>query len=658
MAADNPSSQYSKAVGVAAWKTVVGFVWRYFSIAALIKTLLAPFRRDRIKGGTTEYSLLERVVWNIFSRILGLFIRLPLITIGLLSMLSALLLFPIFAVFRIRVDVHKLQHHIPLGRDIAYGFTPFLMKHARDLAQAPETALVGKQQALHQIERILGRERQNNVLLIGEPGVGRTTLLEQLAKRLRWGDTLPQLQYRHIFELQIESMGQEDVRRLMNEAVAAGNIIVVINDLHAYPELPDILLPYIQVADFQIIGVTNFSGYHQNLKFRTDLLQAFEKVEIAEPSNEETEQLLKSIADAHKVSLEGGVTGEIVRLTNQLVHTIPQPEKAIDILEELFVAGTPNITLQAVHTLLSEKTGVPVGELSTRERDILIHLENLLKQYIVGQDPAIESITKAMKRARAGVADESRPVGSFLFAGPTGVGKTYTAQVLSRIYYGSFDAVVRFDMTEYNRSASVGAFTENLIVAMEENPFTLVLFDEIEKAHPEIINLFLQMLEDAHITNQDGRKAYFNNALIVCTSNAGSDLLVEKPDLGQEELVSYMIQERIFSPELLNRFNEIVVFSPFSPEQAQEVASRMLNEFAVSLRKRKNINIEYAEGVIDALARTARTSKFGARAIRRELEDTVESYVAEQIIQGALGAGSTVVVPTTVFLSQDSMGGA
>jgi len=643
------SQQQSRVVGIAAWKAMVGFTWRYFSVSGLLKTILTPFRRDTITKRESGYSVFERFVWNIFVRLFGAIIRIPLILIGIISTLFVVFLFPLFVIPIIKVDKNKLRRHKPIGTDLQYGFTTFLKEHARDLARVPEVPLIGKQKVLEQVERVLGRESQNNVLLVGEPGVGRTTLLEQLAKHLQWGDAFPQLRYRHIFELQVEGLTKEETQRLMNEAAAAGNIIVVINDIQNYPSLIDMLIPYTKTEDLQIVAVTDFGGYHQRLKYRSDFLQAFEKVEVGEPGAEDVARLLVAIALGHEVEIKPEVAGEIVKLTNQLVHNIPQPEKSIDVLEELLVSEKDSITKEDVHALLSEKSGVPVGELSKRERDVLMNLESIIKKYVVGQDKAIEGIANVMRRARAGITDEERPIGSFIFAGPTGVGKTYTAQVLSRVYYGSFEAVVHFDMTEYNRAGDVGKLTERLIVAMEENPFTLILFDEVEKAHPQVINLFLQILEEAHITDDSGRRAHFNNALIVCTSNAGSNRLIQEPNLGEEELIEHMIKEKIFSPEFLNRFDGVIVFSPFTEEQAMEVARRMLTEFSEDLKKKKDINIRFEAGILEILAKEAINSKFGAREIRREIENTIEGYVAQRIIAGDLSDGGEILIPASLL---------
>jgi len=444
------------------------------------------------------------------------------------------------------------------------------------MANAPDTVLVGKKDVLLRLERVLARERQNNVLLVGEPGVGRTTLVEKLAKLVSWGEVAEPLRYKHIFELKAQELDPENLREFLAEATNAGNVIIVIDDIHAYPQLLDVLVPFTDVSSLQIIGITDFGGFHRSLKQRGGIMQRFEKVEVAESTQEETAALIGAMAKARGVELGAEVVTEIVELSNRLIHNSPQPEKSIDLLEELAV-GRNKISTEDVHSLLSQKTGVPVGDVSKKERDVLLNLEEFLKKYIVGQEKAVEAISRSMRRARSGVSSEERPVGSFLFLGPTGVGKTYTAQTLARIYYGSFESVVHFDMTEYSRKESLTSFVNSLVVAIEENPFTLLLFDEIEKAHPEIFNVLLQVLDDGRLTDGKGRTVNFKNTIIIMTSNLGTEIIKEMTDFGfsiaekggksskmpDMESVEDKINEILrknFRPEFLNRFDAVVLF--------------------------------------------------------------------------------------------------
>jgi|SRR6056297_220947 len=640
--------------GIAAWKALLAFVWRFFSIGPLLKTLLSPFHRDTVPvTSASTLSLGERLVWNIFSRLIGFVIRIVIIVLGVLALLFVVVLLPLFAVVPITVNEHWLRTRRAVGRGLAYGYTSYLKRHSIDMARASEQPLIGKADALAQLERVLGREFQNNVLLVGEPGVGRTTLIEQFANRASWGETLPALQYRRVFQLVTDELSPAELRKLFVTAASAGNVVVVLDNLHTNEAVLNELLPFTEARELQIIGITDYTGYHEVLKHRRDIMQRFEKVEVAEPSAAETQALLKAMAAARTLAVTDETLTAIVTLSDQLIHRVPQPEKSIDIFEELLVTESKEITLEAVHELLAQKTGVPVGKLSETERDALLHLEDTLKQHIFGQDAAVEAVASTLQRARTGMGQAGKPIGSFLFLGPTGVGKTYTAKLLSRIYYQSDNAMVRFDMSEYAQAGSAERLMNELVVQIENNPFTLLLFDEVEKAHASVLDLFLQMLDEAHITNTRGEKAYFTNAFIICTSNAGSQLLLEQPDTTEVALIDQLVQRGTFRMEFLNRFNGIVAFRPLADQQATTVASQMLDAFAAHVSRERKLTLTFDNAVVTALANTATRSRFGARAIQRALDNTVASYVAEQILTADLGAGDVLHIPATVLTTSD-----
>ena len=633
--------------GFSAWKALEAFLWRHFSIGVLCKTLLYPIRRDQLKKDDLSVSFPQRIIWNLVSRLLGASIRLSIIAAGLFLMLWAIILLPFFVVLHLSVSKERMRKQTAIGRDLAFGWTPLLSRYARKLEKVAEVPLIGKDEQLRALERILGRGSQNNALVIGEPGSGRMTLVEQFAKRITWGETFPQLQYRHVYELPLEGMSEVTMRTLLSEAAKAGNSIIVIKNLHAIPEALDVLLPYLQVAGLQVIGLTDGQGYHQVLKTRSDVMKFFEKVELTEPNTEDVAALLTAVAAAHGTPLGEGAAEEIVRLTSRFMHDRPQPEKSLDILEELRVVHKEMISIKDVQALVSEKTNIPVGKIDERERTTLLELEPLLRQYIVGQSAAVTAVADVLRRVRSGLADKDRPAGSMLFFGPTGVGKTYTAQTLSRIYYGT-EEILHFDMTEYALEHSLETFTDRLVIAMEERPFSLVLFDEIEKAHPTILNVFLQILEEAHLTNSVGRKAYLNSALLICTSNAGSELLIKNPALKKEELIEYMISANIFRPEFLNRFDGIVLFAPLSEAEALRIASLMLEKLAERVSQERQITLSYEPGLAEDLAQLARSSTFGARAVRHAIQDKVESWLAREFIAHDLPAGSAHRVPRAV----------
>ncbi|MEX0910136.1 MAG: AAA family ATPase, partial [Candidatus Paceibacterota bacterium] len=344
--------------GIYAWASIIVWLGQYFSIKPLFKTLFVPWHRDQVSA--TELGLLMRIVLGILIRLIGAVVRLGIIILGLFTIFLFALTLPIF-ILPLSINVKRLSHRRPLGRDLAFRFTPLLNRFTRDMSYGPETVLIGKEDTYKRLEQVLARGKQNNALLVGEPGMGRTTLLEQLAKRISWGETLPALSYRHVFEVDLEGLTGEVLTKFLTEASLAGNVILVFDNIHNHPEVLDSILPFTDQSNMQIVGVTTVAGYHTVLKNRTDLLQRFEKVDMAEPTDIEVVNLVQATIRSQGVVAEDGVAEEIVKLTNKLVFNVPQPEKSLDIVEELVIGGTKEINIQDVQDLLTAKTGTPAG---------------------------------------------------------------------------------------------------------------------------------------------------------------------------------------------------------------------------------------------------------------------------------------------------------
>ncbi len=634
--------------GISAWKSIIGWLWRYFSIVELAKTLFVPWHQDRAST-FDDFGLGMKIIAGILIRLIGAIVRTTIIVTGLIVAGLFIFTLPLFILLPLPLDVDKMRHRRPLGRDLAFRFTPLLSRYTRDMSAVAEVPLIGKEEAYKRLEQVLAKSNQDNVILVGNPGIGRTTLLEQFAKSISWGDTLPSLQYRHMFEVNLEGLAEKDLNNFLTEAALAGNVILVLDNIHAYPEVLDTILPFTDKSSMQIVAVTDVAGYHTVLKNRADLLQRFEKVDLEEPTETEIIALLEAVFRSRKITFTADVPGEIVRLSDRLVFNVPQPEKSLDIAEELLASGAKNISVTNVQDLLTAKTGVPAGGMSDKERDILLNLETKLQQEIIGQDKAIEAVSGALKRARSGLSTGTRPIGSFLFLGPTGVGKTHTAKVLNELYYGAERTMTRFDMSEFSQPSVMDDFVKQLVVVIEENPFTLVLFDEIEKSTPEVLNLFLQILDEGHLTDSVGRRIHFNNTLIVCTSNAGSDILLQNKDITSEDLLHKLIEARTFAPEFINRFDGVILFAPLSVESNQAIAKLILEDFTAEVKNNKKITLTYDEGLIEALAKMAHSSTFGARSIRRVLQDTVVDYLANLIIKDNLQPGATVFIPVEII---------
>lgn len=631
--------------GYSAWWELVRFVWNLFSIGPLSKTLFVPFHQEPYTADKSKSSLGERVIFDLLMRVIGAVARLFIIACGIVTLIFATALLPLFIIFHLPINPDKLNRHRAFGRDLSFRWTPRLRRSAREISHGQEVPLIGKEEVMTRLEQVLSRETQSNVLLVGEPGVGRSTLVSQFAKRVSWGKTPPPIRYKHVFELSLDGLSNNDVRTLLTEAANATNVIVVIDNIHAYIEVFDTLMTFTEIPGFRIIAITDPGRFHSIIKTHSDFLQRFEKIEVNEPTSQDVEALVASTIKAHKVTFEEDVPREIVRLTDRLIMYVPQPEKSLDVVTELLAQSPKHITKEDVEALVSTKTGVPVGKINEGERDVLINLEQVLRESIIGQEEVIDGLAEALRRGRSGVSAQTRPIGSFLFLGPTGVGKTHTAKKLARAYYGVETSMVRFDMSEFSQEESLFEFSKRLVIAIEENPFTLVLFDEIEKSHKVIRNLFLQLLDEARITDASGREAHFHNAFIICTSNAGSEMLIKERDISQENFVSKLLENGTFSPEFLNRFDGVFLYRPLTDTDAKKITELMLREFVDNMKAEKDIAITYGDDLVGALAGQASGSVFGAREIRRTLEHTVASYVADSIIGGTASQGSTLAIP-------------
>lgn len=628
-----------------AWIARLQWIIRVFSIKELLRTLFSPWHRDRTQKND-GFNWGERLILNTFVRVIGFVFRVCIIVPGLLLALLIVLAWPAYHILPIRIDPEKLRRTQALGRDLAFGFTPELKRHARELGHRGETMLIGKDDAIEQIERVLAKPSHNNILLVGNSGSGRSVLMDQLAYRLARGmSQFSNLNYRHIWQIETESLDDQAFQDIVIESANAGNIILVIDNFHVYSNLPDLLLPYLEISSLQIVGITDPEGFHNRLKTRSDLLVAFEKVELQEPGIDEVSGLLMAIIGSYNCTVENDrVVAEIVRVTNQLEPYRSQPSKSIDLLMELITSSDNLITLADVYRVESQRSGVKIGEIDDEERSKLLNLENLLNQNIIGQAEAVSAISNALRRARSGVTKTGKPTGSFLFLGPTGVGKTHTAKTLADTFYGQSSPMFRIDMSEFNDAMATTRFIDRVSTLIEENPYTVALFDEIEKADRDVLNLFLQILDEGFITTTTGRKSYFSNAIVIATSNIGSNLLLENPNISVDELVEHSMSSGEFAPEFINRFDQVVGFKPFDENVSIQVAVLMMKELSKTMFDQKGISLQYSDDFILRLSQKGLESKFGAREVRRTIQDSVENYLARKILEDNVQPGSSIVI--------------
>lgn len=577
-----------------------------------------------------------------------------------------------------------------IGHDWSYAYTPYLDKYSKDLTKHINThglklRLISREDEIKGMEQVLSRTSENNVLLNGEPGVGRETVILGFAQMVLYGKTLPSLCKKRILELDLNTLLagaknyqeiQERFKKAIDQGVKAGNIILVIKELHNFIEsqsgvgqvnIAEALVPYLNVPEFSIIASTTPEGLYKNLKQEPGILNAFEEVTVNQPNQDETLMILQDVVlnleRKSKTIITYQALGSIVEKTNKFIQNIPQPEKAIDALDQAFALAVfqkNKLVLEKhINQVMSQKAKIPLGSLRDKEKEILLNLENILHKRIINQELAISSISQAMRRARAGISKIKKPIGSFLFLGPTGVGKTETAKALAESYFGSEDRMIRFDMSEYQVQESleklIGSISGKsggyLIRAIEEQPFSLVLLDEIEKAHSEILNLFLQVLDEGRLTSGLGKTVSFQNAIIIATSNAGSELIRQKIVQGYDlaktknEIINELLKQNLFRPEFLNRFDGVILFKALSREHIRQIAVLMLN----SLKKRlaiKDIEFVINNGLIKKVAELGWDLQFGARPMQRVIQDKIESKIAEKMIFGEVKRGDKVEIKT------------
>jgi ATP-dependent Clp protease ATP-binding subunit ClpC len=585
----------------------------------------------------------------------------------------------------------NLARHGSLAREWTAGYTITLDRFSKDWTDIVRhrgfEEIIGHKQELEAVERALVRGELNNVLLVGEPGTGRRSLVHALAQKNLLGESVEGLNYKRIVELDLVSLlsavpSIEETERMLNqifsEALLAGNVVLVIDEFHNYvaggmrPGVTDIsgvLSSYLPLPQFQIIAITSFAGLHKTIEQNPSLLSLFEKVEVQEPSIVETIRILEDKALILERQYQRFVTypalREIVQNAARYIPAVPFPKKAIDLLSEIMVyvaryTKSSFVLPEHVLKIIAEKTQIPVGKVQEREKETLLNLETLIHQRIINQDEAVNEIAEALRRARSQISTRKGPMGSFLFLGPTGVGKTETAKALAEIYFGAESRMVRLDMSEFQQLEDIdrllgAAGREGLLTTpIRETPFSLLLLDEIEKAHPNILNLFLQVLDEGWVTDGLGRKTDFSNTIIIATSNAGYQVVLEA--IKQEEswsgvkqkLLDFLFEQGTFRPEFVNRFDAFVVFSPLSKENLLNIAGLILEKLKKNLAER-NIELRITEELKEKIVELGYDPTFGAREMRRVVQDKVENVLARALLAEEIKKGDKIEIDAATF---------
>ena len=546
--------------------------------------------------------------------------------------------------------------------------TPLLDKYSTDLTQKASKhelqEVFGKEEPIDQMAKILSRKQQNNVLVTGEPGSGKTTLVKAMAQEIIRGVKSKGLKFKRLVSLDVSrlSAGANEaelnhrITKIIEEIVAAENIILFVDEVHNLatinrdmPETSDLFIalePPLSEGSFQFIGATNNENYKKFIEPNEAFSRLFEKVELKEASVDQTLEVLEYLAfkleRSEKVTVTSLALQMIISLSKQLIHDRVFPDKAVNLLDEVVAVVTSSdknlVTSAVVQELLTKKTKVPVQAITKQETDLLLNLEKKLHQRVVGQDTAIVSIAEAIRRARTGLKDPKKPIASFMFAGPTGVGKTETAKTLAAEFFKSEKIMIRLDMSEFQNLDSLNRLIGappgdkvheggQLTEAVRHQPYTLVLLDEIEKAHPKIVNLFLQVLDDARLTDSRGKIIDFSNTIIIATTNVGTR---ELSKASGETSAKQAIEDH-FPPEFLNRFTGLVIFKHLTEIEVEEIVKLKLDKLT-QLLKKQEILIKFDVSVVKSLAKEGFSTKWGGRQVDRVIQEKVMNKIAKKIL--------------------------
>lgn len=556
--------------------------------------------------------------------------------------------------------------------------TPFLDKVSEDLTHLATSLrtemLIGREREMTEVLRAI-ESGNRSVVLVGNPGVGKAAMIEGLAERMVAEDVPKILQDKRLLKLSVPHIvsaqgGQGADERLlyaMQEVGRTGNVILVIENLHELVtgtglDLSSILSSELEKGYTLVIGTTTPQGYQQ--LEASPLRNRLAKVVINEPERDHAIQILESkmtlIEGRHHVIFTYQALAALVDLSTRYLHEDNLPEKAITLAKEVALqVGKSSVKGQLtwisqpqVAALIAEKTGVPVTNVTASEGEKLLHIEDRMHERVIGQETAVTAVASALRRARVELRSTKRPIANFLFLGPTGVGKTELAKTTAEVFFGSEGNMLRFDMSEYQDKASIARLiggngeTGLLTDAVRRQPFALLLLDELEKAHPDILNLFLQVMDDGRLTDGTGRTIDFTNVILIATSNAGTTYIQDALSRGDNiDVIKNALLEtelrQIYKPEFLNRFDDTIVFKPLSPEDVVAIAYLLIKGVTEQL-KAKGITLAVTDDAIHELAKLGYDPKFGARPLRRVIQEKVENTIASFLLQGQVGRRDTL----------------
>ncbi len=568
-----------------------------------------------------------------------------------------------------------------VNRSYTSGFAGTLNKFSRDFTveviKGDFTLSIAREKELGELTDLLTQGEGESILIVGEPGVGKTTLLKSLALKMVVEDVPDVIKDMRLVAFDISKASaisrnldsfKTKIEKIFEDTAKAKNIILVLEDISQILALRDdfadeivsIIIEGIDRYKLRLIVTATNQDYVKFIKPRTGLIKFFNLVKMEAPSAQTTQQILLDelphMEFHYKTKVSFDAIKSIVDLSNEAIPDKSQPQKSLDILEEALARGSKKkdgiVTQGDIEALISEKVGAKVGQITKNEEELLSNLETELHKKVIGQDTAVSAVAAALRRSRAGLSGTNRPIASFLFFGPTGVGKTETAKTIASVYYGDENLMIRLDMSEYQESENldrlVGYFEDEkfeggfLTEPVREHPFSLILLDEIEKANPKVLDLFLQVLDEGFVTDGLGRKVNFTNTIIIATSNASSKVIAEELEHGKTydqvyESVMPKLREN-FRVEFLNRFDKIVMYKPLEKKEIVQVANILMKKEVEKL-KTKGISLTYSPQLLIELAELGYDPVYGARELRRVVQDHVEDPLSQLIIKKVLKSG-------------------
>lgn len=577
--------------------------------------------------------------------------------------------------------LENLFESVPLGSDWAAGYTYHLDQYSTEISggnyQSNRKHLVGREEQIDQIEQSLIKTSAANVILVGETGVGKHTVLDAFARRVFHGTTHQLLAYKRILKIDLEkvlSSAKDPKERevilssLFKEAEKAKNIIILVDDFDRYVvsgdpnrvDLTEVFETFAASPHVQLIGITTPQAYNTYI-FRNDKLKhVFEKIDVPEISKIDAQRILFEQTPLFEKRYHLAIPVEtvlaIVEKSDFFITTIPFPEKAIHLLDSVCVYARETlkqklVSPEMIDPVLSEQTHTPTT-LDATMKDKLLHLEENIAKVVVNQDGAVHEVGAAMRRAFLLLGKRRKPLASFLFLGPTGVGKTETAKAITSTFFGNDTFLMRFDMSLYQSKEDIptligtGSEPGALTSAIRQQPYGVLLLDEIEKADIDLLNIFLTILDEGYFTDGFGQKVDCKNLVIIATSNAGADYIYTNlkngKSLSSNEIIAYLIDQHIYTPEFLNRFDGAVAFQPMNNTSMLPIAKKMLAQIQQNLRDLYQVNLEVSDETLQYVISHNVDPAFGARNLDRVLRDQIEDQVAQLILSGKAQAGSTI----------------